>query len=83
MWALSVCTSVPHSGCMHDVQIRAMSKDVFKQMDLDKNNRLSKAEYVRQHSGRAGEAAAVAAFEAMDISKNGAVSDCADQVSQG
>ena len=42
-------------------------------MDLDHDGRVTKQEYLRMNSFRAGEDIALAAFEAMDTNRNGAV----------
>ena len=52
-----------------------MCKDVLKEMDHDHKYRMTKAEFLKMNSMRAGgEKVATAAFDAMDTSNNGVVS---------
>ena len=54
-----------------------MSREVFDQMDLDHNGYITKAEFLRLNTKRAGEENTLAAFNKMDINHNGMViSNC-------
>ena len=50
-----------------------MFKDIYEQMDRDQNGRITKEEYLKLNSFRAGEKVALDVFQAMDTSNNEAV----------
>ena len=52
-------------------QLKVIVKETFDKMDLNKNGFVSKEEYLKWHSWRAGEEQALAAFNMMDCDNDG------------
>ena len=54
-------------------QLKVIAKETFDKMDLDKNGYVSKKEYMKWNSWKAGEEQALAVFNMMDSDNDGRV----------